>query len=110
MLPKAQRLRSRRDFDAVYAAGNIFHTRLFKISTRKTAHTTTRFGVVVSNTVAKLAVDRNTKKRQIRAILGKFSHSESSHDVVITLKKQGVASTFQELSTDLEYGLRKARV
>ncbi|MCW1930026.1 MAG: ribonuclease P protein component [Candidatus Kerfeldbacteria bacterium] len=107
MLPKAQRLRTRKEFEAVYASGNTVHSRFFKVSTLKSASTTTQFGVVVSNAVLKNATDRNRKKRQIRSILAKIQ-PKRGFQVVISLKHQGKSAEFSELSQDLNIALKKA--
>lgn len=110
MLPAAYRLRSRKEFEAVYAASFVVHTRLFKIVVGKAPVEQTRFGVVVSNKTAQHAVDRNRKKRQIRAILAKYMHSAQPRSVIIIVKPPAVAAESALMQQDIEYGLKKAKV
>lgn len=109
MLPKAQRLRTRKEFEAVHGTGSITHSRFFKLTIAKKVSATTQFGVVVSNSVLKNAVDRNKKKRQIRSILAKFEPKEG-FQVAIMLKHTGKSAEFSEILKDLESVLKKTGV
>lgn len=77
MLPRANRLKHRRDFIAVYQKGIRRQTshlalralRFSEKAQQSQPQTPTRIGIVVSQKVSKRATVRNRIKRQIRAAL-----------------------------------------
>ncbi len=69
MLKTEQRLRKKKDIDAVYQSGRKGYTSFIRIVFLPTQNPESRFAVVVSNKVSKLAVDRNLIKRRIRSVV-----------------------------------------
>ena len=72
-LPKAYRLKSRQDFQAVFREGIRRHSSHFTLRALKpsldTAPPATKIGIAISTKVSKRAVVRNKIKRQITAAL-----------------------------------------
>lgn len=72
-LPKANRLKSRKDFQAVFQQGTRRHSSHFTLRALKpsksqdTSVSSTKVGISVSTKVSKRAVVRNRLKRQISA-------------------------------------------
>lgn len=75
-LPKAYRLKSRQDFQAVFREGIRRHSSHFTLRALKpswdTASPATKIGIAISTKVSKRAVVRNKIKRQITAALYKL--------------------------------------
>jgi len=71
MLPKANRLLKKEDFQKAWKGGGSFYTKNLGFKLRKTTNTTLKLGVVVSNKISKLATVRNKIKRRIRVLIAK---------------------------------------
>ena len=108
MLSAPQRLRRKKDFQQVYKSGKTLNTAFFRVKTVVNRQELTRFGVVVSNKVIKKAVDRNRKKRQIRAVLRNITPTIiSGYDIVLIAQQQMSHATFQQLENDIITGFQK---
>lgn len=111
MLHTQNRLRARRDFASVYSKGKAYHTPLLRVNVLSHPEMATRFGVVISNSVAKSAVVRNRKKRQVRAILQTLlPRVQPGHDVIIAFKVPGSTASYAALASDLALLLQKSHV
>lgn len=66
MLPKDQRLRSKKDFSKVYRLGHHYQDKFLKLIVYKNDDEQQLVGFVVSKKVNKQAVKRNRIKRQLR--------------------------------------------
>ena len=83
MLPKKNRLRSKRDFDRVFknsrpfSAGNLAFRLAENRLRDERGRGIVRFGFIISNKVEKLATRRNGLRRQLSAI---------AKDLILTLK------------------------
>lgn len=84
MLPAAHRLKSRKDFDALYRTGRRASGRLLTVRVSVRPMGPTRVGFVVSTKVAKAAVVRNRIKRQLRHFVAeKLSTIPDRRDIII---------------------------
>ncbi len=69
MLPKAFRLAKKKDFDSVFKKGQHFKEGFLILRIAANKKDNSRFGIIVSQKVAKKATARNRIKRQIRAVI-----------------------------------------
>lgn len=68
-----------------------------------------RFGIVVSTKISKLAVDRNRIKRQMRsAIKSLLPKLKANYDILILTKRNILDATDEVITKDLESALQKA--
>ncbi|MDJ0618941.1 MAG: ribonuclease P protein component [Calothrix sp. MO_192.B10] len=127
-LPKANRLKSRQDFQAVFREGFRRHgsymtlralrPSLSKIPSQDAAvsnntHCPTRIGISISTKVSKRAVVRNKLKRQISAALYKLLPDLSSGWRLVVIVKPTAAECkciSQQFLQELEQLLVKAEV
>ena len=127
-LPKANRLKSRKDFQAVFREGIRRHSSHFTLralrprsskkpsldtATSEKPLSSTQFGVSISTKVSKRAVIRNRIKRQITAALHHLLPKLSpGWRVVIVVKPTAAESqcVSQEFLQELEQLLVKAEV
>lgn len=108
MLPPLYRLRAHQDFQRVYRGGKTLNTAFFRIKTMTNDLPHPRFGIVVSNVLIKKAVERNRKKRQIRAALSRLSaHVLPGYDIVLLAQPPVVKSTVAEIEYDLRVSFEK---
>ncbi len=105
MLPKPQRLHTRRQFQAIKQSGRSGGGRLFVIRAVPNHQAHSRFGLIVSKVVAPKANQRNLIKRRLRGALAKVS-LKTPHDVVIYTNKRSAAATYRELEQDLRQQLK----
>lgn len=111
MLPQENRLRLRRDFDAVYQRGFRRGSRCFTLRVLKRPEQPTRIGISISRKVSKRAVVRNRIKRQIRAILRIFlPRTKSGFSIVIGVRIEAVECDYSQFLQELEQLLIKAEV
>ena len=131
-LSKANRLRSRQDFNAVYRKGKrrkssyltvivLRHLppkdshkrndRTESVATAKTAIQPTRVGISISQKVSKRAVVRNRLKRWLkiaaRALLPKFP---TGWDVVVIVQPEAAQCDYRQFLQELEQLLINAEV
>jgi ribonuclease P protein component len=111
VLPQNNRLRHRRDFDAVYRLGFRRSSRCFNLRVLKRPEQPTQIGISISKKVSKRAVVRNRIKRQIRAILRIFlPHTKPGFSIVIGVRIEAVECDYPQYLQELEQLLIKAEV
>lgn len=114
VLPKENRLKHRRDFDAIYQHGirrgsYCFNLRALKQKT--SPHSPSQIGISISRKVSKSAVVRNRIKRQLRAILRQFlPRLTPGWQIVIGVRSQAVGCDYEKFLQELEQLLVKAEV
>lgn len=102
MLPRQQRLTHQTDFKRVYVAGKGASGRLLRIRYCETKSPTTRFGIVVANTVSKRATVRNTIKRRLREVVRQlYVNTRLSRDIVISATPRAVGVSSIDLRQEL---------
>lgn len=88
MLPIKNRLTKKKDFQKVYQKGTFFSLGNLSLRIVKNDQEKTRAGFLVGKKVAKMAVERNRIKRQLRnAMQVNFEKIKSGFDVVISCRR-----------------------
>lgn len=112
MLPRKNRLTSRKDFDLIYRTGQLFSFGSIFLKIRETEEKHTRVGFSVGIKFSKKAVDRNRVKRQLREIVLKYMNKiEKNVDmVVMTRKKIDEKLDSASLEKDFKKALEKGKL
>lgn len=105
---REQRLRRRRDFDAVYREGRPAHGDFLSLRTRPNGLEYSRFGFAV-NKRAGGAVTRNRVKRRLRAALTSLG-LPGGWDVVVSARAPAATVPYDDLVRVLSAALRRGRV
>ena len=116
-LPKAHRLRSRKDYRAVYGQGIRFYSphltllALYFEQKDGSCDPATKFGVSISKKVSKKAVVRNRIKRQIKsAIIVNLQIISPGWKIVIVVKPQAIKCNYEHFLRELEELLKQAKI
>lgn len=94
------RLRSRRDFDAVFRRGGIWNNHLLVLRTLPNNLDHNRYGFVTSKRLGG-AVVRNRVRRRLREIL-REAPAKQGYDVVLSAKTAAARAEFAELRTSVQ--------
>lgn len=108
MLPKENRLKKTRDFDAIFKKGQFFGTKFinFKYINNNLPHT--RVGFVVGTKVSKLATRRNTLKRRMREVVRlNMDKIKAGFDISIIAKPGATDLGYEEIERNILFALRK---
>ena len=105
---KEQRLRSRKDFAAVYRQGRAQSNHLLVVRVSANDRAVSRFGFVVGKVVGG-AVVRNRIKRRLRAIVDSLD-VQPGWDVVIGARKAAADAEFSALQRSLTALLARCAV
>jgi ribonuclease P protein component len=100
MLKKNNRGLKERDFARAYTGGKVFRLGPVTVRAGTRAKDTVRFGVVVGTKVSKLAVQRNTLKRRVRAVCAealKKGLVPKGSDIIVSLFPGVEKVTYAEL-------------
>lgn len=103
---REQRLRRRKDFDAIYRQGQVHGNRLLVVRVRPNGLAETRFGFVAGKAVGN-AVARNLIKRRLRTIV-QHAHTLDGLDVVIGARRTTADATYAQLERAVIALLRRA--
>ena len=97
VLPKQRRLRSRPEFQKVYAEGQRYDGRLWAAFLRQNGSSEHRLGVTASSKAIGNAADRNRVKRLLREVFRRNSTElnglKRRYDWVLNAKRSLLAST-----------------
>lgn len=111
MLKKENRLKKKKDFDAIFKEWKFKRSLFILLGIKKNDLNYSRFGIIVSKKIAKKAVVRNKIKRKIREILrNRIKEIDRGYDVVIIPSKEIVDKNYQEIKISLERGLKKIKI
>lgn len=108
VLPKENRLKKTRNFDAIFKKGRFFGTKFinFKYINNNLPHT--RVGFVVGTKVSKLATRRNTLKRRMREVIRlNIDKIKAGFDLSITAKPGATDLGYEEIEKNLLWALGK---
>ncbi|MFA5432394.1 MAG: ribonuclease P protein component [Candidatus Paceibacterota bacterium] len=108
MLPKENRLKKEKEFEAVFKSGRTLRGKgvFLRYLTNGTAQT--RIGFVVSKKISKLAVERNKVKRRMRDIVrAKKDKLKEGLSIVIVSLPPIKGKTYKEIKEDIESLLGK---
>lgn len=116
-LPKAHRLRDRKDYRAVYAQGirrySPHLTLITFCNTNEVADCMpkTKVGISVSKKVSKKAVVRNRLKRQIKGVIRtKLPEIKSGWKIVIVVQPKAIECKYEHFLRELEKLLKQAKI
>ncbi|MBI3963892.1 MAG: ribonuclease P protein component [Candidatus Kerfeldbacteria bacterium] len=111
MLPRSHRLLATRDFQRAYRRGRSAHSRTLRLRTLAHGRPVTRFGIVVSNRIAKRAVVRNRLKRRLReSVRPLLPRILPGFDVILSAQPGADAASLVQLRQDLQAVLVRARL
>jgi ribonuclease P protein component len=111
-LPQANRLKHRREFQAVYRQGSRYDSEhLTMRSLFKSSTVPTQIGITISQKVSKKAVIRNRIKRRIRAIFRELLPQISpGWKVVVIVKPKAVTCEYIDFLQELKQLLVKTKI
>jgi ribonuclease P protein component len=108
MLPKENRLKKEKEFEAVFKGGRTFRGKSVLLRYLINGTNETRIGFVVSKKISKLAVERNKAKRRMRDIVRlKRDDLKKGLSIVIVSLPPIKGMAFREIKEDLEKILSK---
>lgn len=108
MLPKEKRVRNERDFKRIYQKGSFFSAKSLSVNFMPNRMSFPRLGIVVSKKTEPKAVNRNKTKRRFREASRKlYDVLPSGYDVIVTVKKPGVAQNFSEIEKEMKEVFKK---
>lgn len=115
MVSTQYRLRKKSDIDFVYTHGRKAYGPLLRVTHCKGQADSTRFTVVVSQRVAKHAVDRNRIKRRIRSVVAdkmvQLTPSRPNvRDIVITAQPKALTASHGEFVAELDRLFTQAKL
>ena len=109
MLPKLNRIRKKKDFEAIFKKGKGFKNRFLALKIVKNNLPESRFGFVISKKVSKKAVIRNKIRRRIsEAIRLDLEKIKKGSDVVLVAYPGIEKNTFSETTELVKNILKKA--
>lgn len=100
MLRRERRIHTARDHQRVWRRGRVLRGAFVIVRVAPAATEASRFGFVVSTSVAKKATDRNKIKRRLRAITQKAA-PPLPVDAVVYATKRAATAQYKELQADL---------
>ena len=112
MLTKKNRLRTMRDFKHLFKKGKTQGSLYLGLRfVKKDEQDFTRFAFVISKKSAKLAVDRNRARRQLREVVRSLLPMiKPGFDISITIKSSFIPLTFEQKLDQTKYVLRKGNL
>jgi len=109
MIPKKNRLTSKKDFARVFAKGRLFRSHGISMKIVRTGSEISRFGFVVSNKVSKRAVVRNKIRRRLRVSVGRrLGTIPPGYDVAVLVFKEVLEMGFKDMDASVERLLEKS--
>ena len=107
MLPKANRLRQKKDFKRVYQRGKSLSMPYFVLYWHKSYQSEARIGFSISKKIGK-AVARNRLKRQCRAIIkDHLANFAPKYDYILVLRQAAAKSDYNALSGQLVQAMQR---
>ena len=116
-LPKAYRLKNRRDYRAVYARGirryspHLIAIALATDSQGVDSTPASKFGISIGKKVSKKAVVRNRIKRQLKAVIRTYLDKiNPGWQVVIVVKPKAIECNYEHFLRELEKLLKETKI
>jgi ribonuclease P protein component len=111
MLPKENRLKKKKEFEAVFKGGRHIKSQNFFIKYLANGTEQTRIGFVVSKKVSKKAVDRNKAKRRMREAFKNIDGKLKNGISIIIVAYPGLKGVkFKEVLAEIESALKKGEL
>lgn len=108
MLPKENRLKKEKEFEAVFKGGRTLKGKYVFLRYLINGTDKTKVGFVVSKKISKLAVERNKIKRRMREVVRlKRNSLKDGLSIVIVSLPQIKEAPYKEIKEDLENLLHK---
>ena len=107
-ISRAQRLKHRSEFAAVYRLGKPFRNEFMVLRALRTDGPVSRFGFATSRALGG-AVVRNTVKRRLREIVRSLPVA-GGWDIVLNARASSVGAKYADLSRSVETLMRRAGV
>ncbi|SRR3989339_129323 len=108
MLTPKFRLTGQKTFKQIYQKGKKDYSGFFRICYQKNDLKYSRFSIVVSLKVSKLATKRNSIKRQTRDIIRlNLSRISLDYDVIVSVLPRALGRDYDKLQQDLIYLFKK---
>lgn len=110
MLPKINRLKKKRDFEAVFKTGSIFKNNILILRLVKNNLDKNRFGFMVSLKVSKKAVLRNKVRRRLSEIIKRSAGKIKTGTDMVFIALPGIEKKeFSEIDEAVKNILNKAK-
>ena len=109
MLPKINRIKKKKDFEAIFKKGRSFKNKLFILRFTNNDLNQNRFGFVVSLKVSKKATVRNKTRRRLSEII-KAEKVKPGTDLVLIALPGIEKKEFSEIKEALIFSLGKANL
>lgn len=111
MLPDKNRLKKDADFQKTWKRGASFYTKTLGFKILQNGLSVSRFGIVVSTKISKLATVRNRLKRQLREIIHeKIKEIYPGYDLVISALPTAAGKEYVELEKEIDAGLKHFKI
>jgi ribonuclease P protein component len=111
MLSSKNRLKKKKDFEAVFKKGETIRGGMFFLKISSTSNKDSRIGFVVSKKISKKAVERNKIKRRLREALRYALPSlKNSFDIVCVALPNIKTNTFKEIKQEIEEALKRKKL
>jgi ribonuclease P protein component len=111
MLPQANRLTKKKDFERIFKEGRSSYDKLLGIKISPNRMDVSRFGILVGSKISKKAVERNLIKRRIReSIKKKLLHIKTGFDLIVITLPPIKKSEFDEIESALEFNLKRLKI
>ena len=111
MLPKINRIKKRKDFEAIFKNSKSLKNSLFSLKTAKNNLGLNRFGFVVSLKVSKNATVRNkVRRRLVEAIKTQKENIKNGTDAVLVAFSGIEKKEFSEIKEAVKDSLTKAGI
>jgi ribonuclease P protein component len=108
MLPQENRLKRKKEFEAVFKGGRIVRGNNFFLKFLANGTDKTKVGFVVSKKISKKAVERNKVKRRLReAIRLKKKEIKQGFSIIIMTTPSIKGLTFKEIQKEADILLEK---
>lgn len=111
MLPKDNRLRQEKDFKKTFLSSHTTRTDSLVLKLRQNGRAFSRFGIVISLSVARKATIRNRLRRQLSEIIRhKLKDIKPGFDVVLIIRPALIKKSFGEIEKELDTLFKKAEL
>lgn len=101
-LPRANRLKNKKDFDSVFKNGNAVKGSFLLIKYKTNNDHNSRFGIIIPSRVVKNSTARNHLKRFFTESIRKINLQNTGHkDIIIVLNKKADDKIIQKELEDI---------
>ena len=103
MLAKRLRLAKEKDFKRIFKQGESSYAKIFGIKVLANELKINRYGIVISASVSKKAVERNKLKRQLKAVIKEFDEKIiHGFDLVIIVAPAALNQKYEFIKRELQ--------